>query len=253
MLKKERQIYILDKVEKEGRATTKELVAELGVAEDTIRKDFQEMSAKGQVQRIHGGVLRIEKKLLNFDDRITQQPSVKQELAESAVGLIEGKKILYIDGGTTNLKFAESLPSDFTGTIVTNSPSIALALCRYPNVEVMMLGGNVQKITKIVEGTSTLQQMKELNFECSVIGVSNLSPENGITFPSLDEAALKKEAMNRSRQVIVIANKEKLGTVAGFYAGDISQISTLVTNEQDEKILQEYSQEGIRVIVKKEK
>ena len=110
MLKKERQIYILDKVEKEGRATTKELVAELGVAEDTIRKDFQEMSAKGQVQRIHGGVLRIEKKLLNFDDRITQQPSVKQELAESAVGLIEGKKILYIDGGTTNLKFAESLP-----------------------------------------------------------------------------------------------------------------------------------------------
>ena len=37
MLKKERQIYILEKVKREGRAITNDLVEELGVAEDTIR------------------------------------------------------------------------------------------------------------------------------------------------------------------------------------------------------------------------
>ena len=60
MLKKERQIYILEKVKREGRAITNDLVEELGVAEDTIRKDFQELSKKGLVRRIHGGVLRME-------------------------------------------------------------------------------------------------------------------------------------------------------------------------------------------------
>ena len=70
MLKKERQIYILEKVKREGRAITNDLVEELGVAEDTIRKDFQELSKKGLVRRIHGGVWSlfsfIHSQLLSF-------------------------------------------------------------------------------------------------------------------------------------------------------------------------------------------
>ena len=44
MLKKERRNYILARVRRDGRITTKELVEELGLAEDTIRKDFQDLS-----------------------------------------------------------------------------------------------------------------------------------------------------------------------------------------------------------------
>ncbi len=249
MLKKERQIYILEKVKKEGKATTNELVKELGLAEDTIRKDFQEMSAKGLVTRIHGGVLKIEEELINFDERITHKPSVKQHLGECAAELVRDKRVLYIDGGTTNLKFAESLPMDYKGSIITNSPTISIALCKYPDVQVTLLGGNLNRTTKIVEGSNAIQQMGTLNFECAVIGVSSLSPKNGITFPSYDESLLKQEAIKRSRQTIVIANKEKLGTVAGFYAGDISMINVLVTNETDEEILQKYSEKGIKIIV----
>lgn len=250
MLKKERQIYILEKVKKEGKATTNELVQELGLAEDTIRKDFQEMSAKGLVTRIHGGVLKIEEELINFDERITHKPSVKLCLAECAAELVKDKHVLYIDGGTTNLKFAESLPIDFTATVITNSPTISIALCKFPNIQVTLLGGNLNRTTKIVEGTSAIQQMNALNFECAIIGVSSLSPENGITFPSYDESLLKQEAIRHSKQTIVIANKEKLGTVAGFYAGDISMIDVLVTDEKDENILQKYSKEGIKIITK---
>ena len=249
MLKQERQIYILEKVKKEGRATTNELVQELGLAEDTIRKDFQEMSAKGLVKRIHGGVLKVEEELINFDERITHKPSVKLRLAQRAAELVKDKKMLYIDGGTTNLRFAESLPVDFNGTVVTNSPTISIALCKFPDVHVTLLGGNLNKTTKIVEGSSAIQQMSTLNFECAVIGVSSLSPENGITFPSYDESVLKQEAIRHCKQTIAIANKEKLGTVAGFYAGDLSMIDVLVTNEKDESILQKYFENGIEIII----
>ena len=78
MLKKERQIYILEKVKREGRAITNDLVEELGVAEDTIRKDFQELSKKGLVRRIHGGVLRMENNIIDFNERITMNPTIKQ-------------------------------------------------------------------------------------------------------------------------------------------------------------------------------
>lgn len=249
MLKKERQIYILEKVAKEGRAITNDLTAELGVAEDTIRKDFQELSAQGRVKRIHGGVLRIESGLLNFEERAVQQPSVKQRLAEKAVELIGDRHVLYIDGGTTNLKFAEALPKDFAGTVITNSPAIALVLCGYHNIEITLIGGNLEKTTKIVEGAGAIRQLQEMNIECCVLGVSSLSPENGITFPSSSEAILKREVINHSHQIIVIANKEKLGSVATFYSADISSIDILVTNETDERILKDYSKGGTQVIV----
>lgn len=248
MMKQERHIYILEKLEKNGRVTTNELVAELGVAEDTIRKDFQEMSGKGLVKRIHGGILRIEKGLLDFNDRIVQQSSVKQLLAEKATDLVKNKHVLYIDGGTTNLKFAESLPLEFAGTIITNSPAISLALCKYPNIDISLIGGTLQKTSKIVEGTEAIQQIKQMNIECCILGVSSISPENGITFPLSSEAILKREVIEHSKQIIVIANKEKLGTVATFFSKDISCIDILVTNETNDKILKHYIKEGIQVI-----
>ena len=236
MLKKERQIYILEKVKREGRAITNDLVEELGVAEDTIRKDFQELSKKGLVRRIHGGVL-------------TMNPTIKQQLAMKATELISGKSVVYIDGGTTNLKFAESLPKDHTGTIITNSPAIALALCEYKNIKINLIGGKLDPVTRIIKGTSSIKQIEAMNIECCILGVSSLSPENGITFPSFGEAELKKELIARSSQIIVIANKEKLGSVSTFLAADISAIDILVTNETDERIIKSYSKRGPQVIV----
>lgn len=248
MTKKERQLYILEKVEKEGKAITNQVIAELGVAEDTIRKDFQELSAQGKVQRFHGGILRIEKGLLEFDERKNEQPSVKRQLAEKAVEFVKDKHVLYIDGGTTNLKFAESLPKDFAGTVITNSPAIALALCSYADISITLIGGNLEKTTKIVEGSSAIRQLQDLNIECCILGVSSLSPENGITFPSSGEAILKKEVVEHSKQVLVIANKEKLGTVATFRSCDISSIDILVTNEIEEKVLRDYRQFGMQIV-----
>lgn len=248
MMKKERQLYILDKVAREGRILTKDLVAELQIAEDTVRKDFQELSAQGKVQRFHGGILRIQDKPLDFNDRITELPSVKQKLAVRALEFIMDKHVLYIDGGTTNLKLAESIPIEFTGTIITNSPTVALALCEHTNVEIIVIGGNLNKITNVITGSKAIEQIQEMNMECCILGVSSISTENGITYPLTDEAMLKREVLNHSKQVIVIANKEKLGSVSTFFASDISAIDILVTNETNEEIIKKYQSFNIQVV-----
>ncbi|MFQ7536495.1 MAG: hypothetical protein ACLRL6_03545 [Clostridium sp.] len=97
------------------------------------------------------------------------------------------------------------------GTIITNSPAIALALCEYKNIKINLIGGKLDPVTRIIKGTSSIKQIEAMNIECCILGVSSLSPENGITFPSFGEAELKKELIARSSQIIVIANKEKLG------------------------------------------
>lgn len=54
MTKAERQSYILACVQTNGS------VSQFGCTEDTIRKDFQELSGKGMVLRFHGGVEQME-------------------------------------------------------------------------------------------------------------------------------------------------------------------------------------------------
>ncbi len=248
MLKNERQQYILQKVKEEGRAITTELTAALGVSEDTIRKDFQALSKAGKVIRTHGGVLKLDNENVDLNIRITQQPLVKKALAAKAVHLVMDKHILFIDAGSTNLSFAEQLPHDYYGTVITNDPSITLQLCSHPNINLVMLGGSVDKTSRCITGINTINQLESLNVECCLLGVGALSPENGITYPTQEEAILKQTIVRQSKCVITLATKNKLGKVTTFFGCNISDMDYLVTDETDERILHEYAQSGIHVI-----
>ncbi len=249
MYKKERQIYIMEKVNKDGRAITNDLTAELNVAEDTIRKDFQELASKGLVRRIHGGILKIENDLLDFDKRISINLSAKKNLAKYATALVVDYSVLYLDSGTTNLCFAESLPADFKGTIITNSPQIALACCNKRYARINLLGGELDLTTKVIKGSSTLKQLEHINIECCILGVSSLDTKAGITVPSFDESILKKQLIMQSKHIIAIATKEKLNTIATYYIADASSITHLVTDETDDNILRDYRDNGINIVI----
>lgn len=248
MLKKERQQYILKRVNEQGSAITIELTKELGVSEDTIRKDFQELSRSGKVIRIHGGILKMDSSKIDYSLRESQQPTAKKILAAHAVEYVTDKKVLFIDAGTTNLRLAEQLPKSYTGTVITNAPSIALTLCSYPNINVVILGGLIDKTSRIVIGTNAVNQLGTLNLECCVLGVGAISVEHGITYPSQEEAILKKTAIIHSKYVLAIATKEKLDHVSTFFCCPISELDYLITNETNEAVLKSFSNAGVQVI-----
>ena len=60
---------------------------------------------------------------------------------------------------------------------------------------------------------------------------------------------MKREIVNHSQKVIVIASKEKIERIAAFYCADIGVVDILVTNEKNEEILEKYRKCGIQVIV----
>ena len=54
MLKKERQAYILQKVNLHNKVLSSLLCSEINVSEDTIRRDLQELADEGKVIKVHG-------------------------------------------------------------------------------------------------------------------------------------------------------------------------------------------------------
>ena len=94
MFNKERRQYILERLQRDGRIVAVELSAELGLSEDTIRRDLRRMVAEGLLQRVHGGALPRSPATANYASRQPQAPTAKRRIAQTAAGLVQDGQII---------------------------------------------------------------------------------------------------------------------------------------------------------------
>lgn len=249
VLKADRQAYILKKVETEGRVVVQELTQELNVTEDTIRKDLQSLSKLGLLKRIHGGALSLINDMKDFNTRVEFNSQTKADLAKEACTLIENAKVIFIDGGSTNLKVAENIPEHFDGRIITNSPSIALSMCRLSKASITLLGGDLDKKNQVLFGAATLRAIQQIHLDLTILGVSTLDSKVGITVPSHEESIIKNQLIEQSSMVIAVATKEKLEKISTFFVAKVSSLDYLVTESAvDHKIIDTYKKLGVNVV-----
>jgi DeoR/GlpR family transcriptional regulator of sugar metabolism len=71
MLTSQRKQHILNVLKRDGQVIAKTLSQELGLSEDTIRRDLREMAHEGLLQRVHGGALPASPAVTNFAVRET--------------------------------------------------------------------------------------------------------------------------------------------------------------------------------------
>ena len=156
MMKAERQELILKRVADSGRVVVTDLAKEMGVTETTLRKDLQELDDRGAVQRVHGGAIKPDTELSRFENRVDLGADVKKRLAELAMDEICENRVIFIDGGSTNYLAAQAFPRDWEGTVITNSPAVALWMSDYDHVEVNMLPGTINHKSKETVGSAAL-------------------------------------------------------------------------------------------------
>ena len=145
MLKEERQNWILNKLHTSGKVVVSHLAGELKVSEDTIRRDLLDLDQKGQLKRVFGGAIPLEKPVINFFDRETADVALKQQLSIRALEFLESDQLVAIDGSSTNLQFAKNIPDNLKLTVLTNSYSIAHVCSLKEQIQVIILGGNLLK------------------------------------------------------------------------------------------------------------
>src|SRR6185436_17374790 len=171
MLAAERRYEILARLERDGRVVVAELVAGLGVSEDTIRRDLQELAALGQLRRVHGGALASPAEPVPFERRLEIAHEQKVAIAEAAVPLVESARTLVLDGGTTALEVARRLPAAWRGTVVTNAPPVAAALAAHPKADVLLVGGRLLKDAQVAVGPVAVDAFRAIRADACVLGV----------------------------------------------------------------------------------
>ena len=228
-----RQAQILEHARTRGRVEVIAMADELGVATETIRRDLRVLADRRLVKRTHGGAIPLES--ATFESGIEYRSRVdlaqKRRIAAAAAELLHGAETVYIDEGYSPRLVAEKL-ADKELTVVTSSLLAAEALADSDSVTVMLLGGRMRGRTLATVGEWNASVLRGLTIDLAFLGTNAVSVEDGLTTPDPAVAAIKGEAVRRSRRRVLIAAHSKFGISSFCRFADVADFETIVTGTE---------------------
>jgi DeoR/GlpR family transcriptional regulator of sugar metabolism len=230
MLAAERRDLLLARLAADGKVVARDIASELGVAEDSIRRDLRELAAAGLCQRVYGGALPVSPAVADYATRVTVATSSKQRVAAAAAALIRPGQTVLLDGGTTALAVTAALPRDLRATIVTHSPTVAAALVEHPSVDVFVLGGRLFKHSAVTCGAAAAEAARGVTADLFLLGVTGVHHEAGLTTGDPDEAAMKRALAARAADTYVLASTEKIGAASPFLVLPATAVTAVITD-----------------------
>ncbi|MBS7255815.1 DeoR/GlpR family DNA-binding transcription regulator [Flavobacterium branchiicola] len=229
MLKKERHQFILGKFNNVEKINTIDLALELNISEDTIRRDFNELHNKGLIDKVYGGAFLVKDKSKNVFDITIINEDKKMAVGKKALSFLSEGQVIIMSGGTTNLSFCKLIPIDFTATIYTYSLPIAMQLSQHPNIELIFIGGKLQKKAMVTIGIDVVQVLSKIKADVCFLGVSSLDVNQGLTEMGYEVSVIKKEMINASNKIIVLATSDKINGTMPHKVCGLDKIDAIVT------------------------
>ncbi|MEU8228396.1 DeoR/GlpR family DNA-binding transcription regulator [Actinoplanes sp. NPDC048967] len=249
MLAAQRKDFLLARLDRDRRVVAKDVAAELGVSEDSVRRDLRELAAAGLCQRVYGGALPASPAVADYGARRAVEVDSKQRVGVAAAALIRPGSTVILDGGTTALAVTRALPAGLEATVVTHSSTVAAALAEHPAVEVYILGGRLFRHSMVACGAAAVEAAQVVHADLFLLGVTGVHPDAGLTTGDADEAAMKRALAGRAADTYVLASTEKIGAASRFAVLPLSAVAGVVTDasSQDETV-RRLSAEGVPVL-----
>ena len=248
MLTIHRKQHILDVLRRSGQVIAKDLSQELGLSEDTIRRDLRELAAEGLLQRVHGGALPASPAMGNFSARLDVASDEKKMIGRAAAGMVQAGQVVILDGGTTAVQIARHFPEALKATVVTHSPTIAVELVAHAEIEVILIGGRLFKHSVVAVGAPAIEGIGRIRADTYFMGVTGIHPEIGLTTGDYEEAHVKRALSASAAETIVLASPEKLNAVSPYVIAPISEVTgMIVAASTKRKALSAYARAGITI------
>jgi DeoR/GlpR family transcriptional regulator of sugar metabolism len=249
MLTRHRKQHILRVLARDGQVIAKLLSEELGLSEDTIRRDLRDLAARGLLQRVHGGALPASPAVADLGARRDINIEAKRSIGRAAARLLGSGQVAIIDGGTTTRELVRSLDPDFSATVITHSPTIAAELEHHSKIEIVLIGGTLFKHSMVTVGASAVEAIGRIRADIFFMGVTGIHAVEGLTTGDFEEAAIKRALMRRASETIVLASNEKLGAVSLYQIAPIGDLSGLVVDRNASgDLIDSLDREGVTII-----
>jgi len=215
MLARERQDYILAKLQLQPAISAAQLAEELDCSRSTIQRDLRELDLRGEVQRQFGGAMRPHSDTIMsslnesaLDTKLDRNATAKRLIAARALDEIDDGDLVFIDSGSTPLYLLPGL-TEKRVIVVTNNVAVVNRL-NGTQAEVYLLGGRYDPKYQITAGAITVRELQDFRFDIAVLGANGVDLELGEAFVSEYQVGeIKRNALARSKKAILLVDDTK--------------------------------------------
>jgi DeoR/GlpR family transcriptional regulator of sugar metabolism len=231
----DRRQFILDRLEQAGTCSYEELAAASSVSTMTIRRDLEDMVQQGRVIRTVGGVQRAHAPSYLYEtalhSRVGVQREAKRAIARRALGLIDGRPTLFLDGSTTCLELARLLARERKGlTVVTNSVLACMELGKSSDNTIAGIGGHYDASSQCFVGPQAEDWAKTLFVDLAFVSTKGFLPGKGTFESSLPNFRIKQIIARQCVELVLLVDHSKFGQRALSKVLDTAQVHTVVTD-----------------------
>ncbi|WP_459503321.1 DeoR/GlpR family DNA-binding transcription regulator [Bacillus sp. C1] len=202
------------------------------VSRDTARRDIVKLTDETAIVRTHGGVAipSFHHKISDYVNREQKESEYKQAIGKKAASFVQDNEIIYLDVSTTVNCMASFLEANNV-TVVTNSIDTVNRLAETTNVNIHILGGQLNKQSRHVTGFAAMEKLKDYHFDKVFLGAPGIT-EEGVYYAFEEDIYFKREVIKRTNQVFLLIDATKFNQRQNFKALQLESIDTMITNER---------------------
>jgi len=229
----DRRDEIAAELRRRGRVAVGRLAAAYDVTPETVRRDLIELEGRGQLRRVHGGAIALERLRVEpaVAERSGHMAAEKARIAAAAAAQFPGDGgTVLLDAGTTTGALLAVLPTDRRFTVVTNAVPHALALASITTVTTIVVGGRLRPRTLANVDEIAVDTVRNLRVDVAFLATNGIS-ERGCSTPDTAEAAVKRAMVAAADRVVLLADHTKFGDEHFVRFADLSDLDLVVTDD----------------------
>ncbi|MGC8612497.1 MAG: DeoR/GlpR family DNA-binding transcription regulator [Athalassotoga sp.] len=240
LFKRERWNRILELVNERDFLSIDEMKKLLNVSEITIRRDMKELNDRALVQKVYGGIKKIDSNPpeAQFAQRRMSHANEKALIAKLAIEFVEDGDTIFIDASSTTFEFAKVCREKRNNLhVVTSSLVTALELIKNPTNTVTLIGGIIRADNMSVIGTTAEKMVEDLNVEKAFISCRTFEPDEGTFETNPSESVIKRKMADNSNKVYLLVDSSKLFKKATFLTVPVEKINAVITDGKVDELI----------------
>lgn len=228
----ERRDELLERLTELEISDIKTLAEQLAVSEMTVRRDCNALAKMGLIKQTFGKI-EIIKDIDPLTQNIDALEKIKTAIAYEAANFVQANDTVFINTSSTALMSLNHL-QDKPISLLTNNIKV-VHLTHNPQSTIFLTGGEVRFQKEGLSGDRAVAAFAEARSDVTIIGVSGLNIENGISTSVMHEAKVNSQIVENSGQLIVVADYRKIGNTSNFKIGELKDIDVLITDQYADK------------------
>ena len=220
--------YIMER----GTANLEELTAKFDISMNTLRRDLEELSIRGNIKKVYGGASsKTHPMLTTLHERQSRNFDAKMRIGKIASNFMDNNQLVFIDSGSTCACVISYLQDKENVTIVTHSLTAMEEVSKYSNLNLIGIGGSYYKVPRSFIGMDALSTLKTIAFDIVFVGTTSILPE-GLATNIFVEAEVKRTLTEQGNRIILLADESKYNHPATYRFCTFNQIDVFITDKK---------------------